>query len=306
MKKKRKRKLIYIMSPARSGSTLLTYLLANVEGIATVGELKATEMGNVNEYICSCGEKITRCAFWTELEERLKSKGEDFSVGSMGTHFQDSSYLSNKLLRAATRGWFFERLRDFGLAIIPRAKEVLAEVLKRNDKVIEEICEIQNCEVFLDDSKSPSRLKHMCNSGLWDIYIISLHRDGRGVVTSYMKTTSYSVEKAASEWLHICKEIEATKKELYGEKIHSISYEDICRNPAYEIGKVCDFVGISKQAFTAKNSLNQNDRHIIGNQMRLNQITSISLDERWKELLEGADMEYFEKIAGPTNKALGY
>jgi len=301
-----KRKLIYIMAPARSGSTLLTYLLSNVNGIATVGELKATEMGDVEKYQCSCGQLITECKFWSSLTERLQKKDIDFSVHRPGTHFTDSVFMSRKLLRAAVRGWSSERLRDLALGLYPRAKMVLKSVLKRNFEVIDEICKMQNCDIFLDDSKSPSRLKYFCKSGLWDVFIISLTRDGRGVVTSYMKTTEYTVEKAVSEWLHICNEIEFAKKELSSEKLLHVSYEDICRDATKELKAICDFVGLPTLSMNSNTVLDRSDKHIIGNQMRLQKVEGIKLDERWKEVLVGENLAYFEQTAAQMNNQLGY
>ena len=50
--------LIYIMSPSFSGSTLLTFLMGAHPSVATVGELKATSLGDIDEYDCSCGSRI--------------------------------------------------------------------------------------------------------------------------------------------------------------------------------------------------------------------------------------------------------
>ena len=44
-------RLLYILAPSYSGSTLLTYLLSQHDAIATVGELKATSRGDLDTYI---------------------------------------------------------------------------------------------------------------------------------------------------------------------------------------------------------------------------------------------------------------
>ena len=46
-------RLVYILAASHSGSTLLAMLLGSHPDVCTVGELKATSLGNVEEYLCS-------------------------------------------------------------------------------------------------------------------------------------------------------------------------------------------------------------------------------------------------------------
>ena len=79
--------LLYILAPSFSGSTLLTYLLAQHPRVATVGELKATQMGPIDDYRCSCGEPMRTCAFWQALDREAGADGVDFSLEDFGTVF---------------------------------------------------------------------------------------------------------------------------------------------------------------------------------------------------------------------------
>ena len=106
-----KRELIYIMSPSYSGSTLLTMLLAQHPQIASIGELKATAMGPMDNYQCSCGEPLLQCGFWRELTSRLTARGLPFSLDRFGTHFASSNPVFNRVLGAQLRGPRFERSR---------------------------------------------------------------------------------------------------------------------------------------------------------------------------------------------------
>jgi len=55
-------RLVYIMAASHSGSTLLAMLLNSHPEICTVGELKATSLGDPDSYYCSCRNKIRECA----------------------------------------------------------------------------------------------------------------------------------------------------------------------------------------------------------------------------------------------------
>ncbi len=46
-------RLIYILAASHSGSTLLSLLLGSHPEITTIGELKATSLGDPDQYRCS-------------------------------------------------------------------------------------------------------------------------------------------------------------------------------------------------------------------------------------------------------------
>lgn len=70
-------RLVYIVSPSHSGSTLLDLLLNAHSQMASVGELK--KFGTVTltgDRPCSCGEKpLSGCDFWPRVVSRLKQLG---------------------------------------------------------------------------------------------------------------------------------------------------------------------------------------------------------------------------------------
>jgi len=96
--------LLYILAPSFSGSTLLTYLLAQHAEIATVGELKATQMGPPEDYHCSCGEPILDCEFWKSMQEEADAAGIPFAIDNFGTVFDGRGAVSDKIVRATVRG----------------------------------------------------------------------------------------------------------------------------------------------------------------------------------------------------------
>ena len=115
--------LAYILSASYSGSTLLTLVLGAHPEMGTVGELKATAMGNTEEYVCSCGAKMIECPFWTAVRAELDSRGVAFDVAHFGTHFLDGrGALTDRLLRGRYRGGAFEMARSAALRLLPHAR----------------------------------------------------------------------------------------------------------------------------------------------------------------------------------------
>ena len=280
--------LVYIMSPSYSGSTLLTLLLAGHPSISTIGELKATSMGDVDNYFCSCGSKIRQCAFWTRLVKNLADEGVALDLSDLGTHFQAKSFVADHLLRCSLRGSAFEVFRDSATRLLPGAHGRLQAVLQRNLMLVKAIMKIQGGEVFLDASKDPLRLKYLLDSNYWRIRVVYLLRDGRGTTNSFLRHDSISMSAAAQQWQHAQAECARIITSLPGNSWIQIHYEDLCRDPDRVMDVVFGFLGLSCDfdvtAFQAQS------HHVLGNQMRLNSAGSISLDQKWKRMLTPSDL----------------
>lgn len=297
------RRLAYIMGPNYSGSTLLSLLLADHPEIATVGELKATSMGDISTYRCSCGELLTNCSFWHEVERMMREEGRDFSFGNFKTHFRKGKDpLTDLLLRATLRGPLFEVARETGFLLNSTARKVRQLIVEQNRSLIEIICTLQQAKFFLDDSKEPVRLKFLLASELWDIRVIHLIRDGRGVTNSYMRHNSATMAKAAQEWVHTQQECDRMSRLLGNSRCLTLHYEDLCHEPEKTLTSIHRFLGLEPGA----GSSSSRAKHIMGNQMRLGSIQDIRLDEKWKQTLSAEDLHTFTNTAGELNHHHGY
>lgn len=297
------RKLIYIMGPSYSGSTLLTLLLADHPDIATVGELKATSMGDVSTYSCSCGELLTACPFWQNVQQMMREQGRSFSLDDYKTHFQYPQHpLINRLFRAAFRNPVFEIAREMGFLLSPAARKIRAQILAQNKALIEIICSLQHAPMFLDDSKDPIRLKLLLAADIWNIRTIQLIRDGRGVTNSYMHHHKTTMDKAAREWLHTQKECDRMARLLGSTRCLTVHYENLCLGPEKTLEDIYRFLDLQLENIAPSSRI----KHILGNQMRLGSLQDIRLDEKWRQALSGTDVQIFNEIAGELNRRHGY
>ena len=296
--------LAYILCPSYSGSTLLTLLLATHRDIATIGELKATHLGDVAKYSCSCGVPILACPFWEEVGGVMKSHGHVFSPAAFDTHFRAQSWLVDKTLHAGIRGPLFEGLRQVALWALPSVRDRYRALLARNLAMIECICEMTGGRIFLDGSKDPIRLQFLRKAGFSEIRVIYLLRDGRGATFSSVRRHRVSMEQAAREWVRDQQECDRAMATFPASACIRIRYEDLCREPAASMEAIYRFLGLDPTL----GSLDYiaPDHHIIGNSMRLRSIQTIRLDEGWREGLSSADLAAFDEIAGKSNRSHGY
>jgi hypothetical protein len=296
---------IYIVSTSYSGSTLLTFLLATHSQVATIGELKVTALGDIDRYDCSCGVRIHQCAFWQRLGQELKRRGTALDFTNMGTHFRRPDRpLLDRVMRARVRGPLFEALRTFALRLLPGAPQAYAQILARNKLLVDVVEQLRRPRVFLDGSKDPIRLKYLAEAKYWPIKAIHLIRDGRANSASLMNHENLSMETAAYEWRRTHEECEQLKRYFPQGSWFTLHYEALCRNSPQMVDALFRFIGLDPGQVTL--DFRSIEHHILGNSMRLDATSAITVDERWRTTLQSHELAVFERIAGHLNRRYGY
>ena len=298
------RKLVYILAPSYSGSTLLTFLLSTHERIASIGELKGTARDDMDTYMCSCGFLQRECGFWRKVKDEMNSRAAFFSLDDFGTHFAGISPFFDTLLTSRIRGPAFEMARDAALRLFPGCRGTLHKILNQNRVMIDLICEMQGGDIFLDGSKDPVRLRQMSASGDWDVKVICLIRDGRGVTYSSIRRYNEPMETVAKEWVRTSRECDHMARRFQNEKCITVHYESLCRDPEAVLSEIYTFLGLAPELGTV--DFRSREHHVLGNSMRLKSTNEIRLDEKWKKALGKKDLEVFERIAGKMNQSYGY
>jgi hypothetical protein len=299
----KKSDLIYIMAPSYTGSTLLTYLLAMHPEISTIGELKATSMGDIDKYTCSCDSLLRDCPFWNKVINIAEEKNITFSLDNFGTHFKGSNYFSNRVIKAGVKGAFLEQIRTLLISLIPGCRNTIHKIIEQNRLLIEIIKKIQQGDIFLDGSKDPNRLAYFINSNLWNIKVIYLIRDGRGTTNSYIRHNNVNMDTAAREWIHTHKECDKMANNLK-ERCLTIHYEKFCQAPDKMLADIFRFCNLDPEAGNI--DFRAVKHHILGNSMRLASTSQIKMDEKWRTTLGPEQLEIFEKIAGKMNRNYHY
>ena len=234
-----KRRMAYILSPSYSGSTLLTFLLAGHPGIATIGELKATHMGDIDQYRCSCGELIRVCPFWRRLTDLVRQRGGEFDVADFGTHFRfPGRPLGDRVVRTRVRNRLFESVRRTALQVVPPWRRSFRAVLEQNARLVEAVMALQGGEVFLDASKDTNRLRFLLDAGLWDLKVIYMIRDGRGAANSFMRHHGVPMAVAAREWRTTHQECDRLVAGLPLDSVTTLHYEQLCEAPDAETARI--------------------------------------------------------------------
>lgn len=322
-----RKRIVYILAASHSGSTLLAMMLGSHPEICTVGELKLTSLENVERYRCSCLEFIRNCPFWEGIRMDMEKMGYPFDITNPGTNFREGAtpYVRT-LLDPLHRGPVLELVRNATLKLSPSWRKRLPMIQSRNAALVSCICKQAGKNVVVDSSKVGIRLKFLLRNKSFDVKVIRLIRDGRGVSLTYTDPAQFAdaidpalrgggtgggrdserldLAQAATEWLRSNEEAEAILRGLERSRWTEVRYESLCDGTEETLRNLFAFIGVDPVQFAG--GVRSADQHVVGNGMRLDADVDIRLDDRWRNILTRRDLETFDSIAGKMNRRLGY
>ena len=298
--------LAYILAASYSGSTLLAMLLGSQPEACTVGEMRAPRLAEPDSYLCSCGEPIRQCRFWTDVSKRMASRGiADFDItrAHLSIHDTSNNYL-HRVLKPLPRGPLLETARSAALLISPAWKNHLRSVQFRNVALVEVLREITGAKTIVDSSKIALHLRYLLRTSGLKIKTIWLIRDGRAVATSMLGHGTKNMEEAALSWRRNNEAAERVLQDLPDSQWMRVRYEELCRQPEAILRGICSFLGMNTREIAL--DFRSHEQHVLGNDMRLKSTSDIRVDERWRTDLSQADLKTFDQVAGDLNRKYGY
>ena len=225
-------KVLYILSHARSGSTILDILLGNHPQIVSTGELsKFYRFAFLDPQYCSCGQPVAECSFWSSVTTRLHA---DQAVGDISRQNQ----LQNT----------FERYRYWPLrAFHPPTRRRAGQYRRQLLGHYQAIAEASGKNIIVDSSKNglrALRLSEMAREGQVDARFLFLVRDGRGIVWSFKKQMARQPEigrqkdfkkkstlRTTLSWLLANSLCEHVIRKVPSASTFRMRYEDLCSAP---------------------------------------------------------------------------
>jgi hypothetical protein len=290
-------KLLYVTSSSFSGSTLLAFLLNTHPDIFTVSEMEGWNYGEDEEFYCSCGNPLERCPFFNEVAHAFQRDGLPFAWRDFGTAYRLAK--NERLNRYLTESlpWIsnspLERLRDGFIAHTPGFAARLRRHDQANKAFVRTALAYSKASVFVDGSKNPFRLRLLQRVRDFDLRVLYLIRDFRGVALSNMKTRGCNPRRATEIWLHDQSNILRVLAEFPG-ALH-VYYEDLCEHVDDTLATIHRFVDLTPNAFPG--SFKASEHHILGNTMRLDGEAKIRKNERWKTELSPDQLQTVTSVA---------
>ena len=293
----------YLLGKGRSGSTLLTMALGELDGVFAAGELRFFwRRGLVEERRCACGQHITACEVWGAVAQRVV----DVDAAQLARDSEDvfAWTAAPRLLAGRTRGWAaFQRWSA------------------ATTRLVEAVAEVTGAEVIVDSSKWPTEPGVL---GLVDgirPYSLLLVRDPRAVAWSWQRVKAhhdmdkprdmdrYPAWHSGVSWTVRNAVAGLAARRSPGPR-RTLRYEDFTADPAGALSDIDRFLGRSGDLGSALRgrTLTVTQGHMLaGNPTRTGggELT-IREDEEWRTGLSRADRVVAEALTWPLRKAYGY
>jgi|Deesub1362A_J573_1020465.scaffolds.fasta_scaffold00550_10 hypothetical protein len=280
-------RVIYILGSGHCGSTLLDLLLGAHPQVIGVGEVanihKYINGKGGNNNICSCRRRFEECGFWQQVLECLSKSVSD--VRDFDIHI----YMSWKkifTLSTEERQGFSQR---YGAM---------------NKVLFDCIAKVSGKEIIVDSSKQAQRLYFLQHSGMLNLQVIHLIRNGKAVMNSYVR--KYGKPLAAiRRWAGVNTAAIFLRRLFRPDQWFQISYERLATEPDITLQEICGFLGIEydPQMLHFRKHITHN---LGGNRMRFRSEERIVPDEKWRRELKRSHAFLFNILAGWLNKFYGY
>lgn len=296
--------LVYILGATHSGSTVLAMQLARHPDVCTVGELSDAHSHDQPGYRCSCGRELARCGFWENVSTAMAKRGFSYSATTIETDVRNApNRYGRRLLMPMHRGPVLELVRDAALFVAPATRSYLRQHQRLKAALAESVLECTGKSVLVDSSKLGLHLKYHLRNPRFDVKVIWLVRDGRGVALSLMRNQQMTMHEAAYEWRRFYGEAEVVLRRLDRSHWTCLHYEALCAEPDRTLQGLWQFIGVPSCRLEG---VQREDFHVFGHTTRLNGFEKIKLNEKWRNELTPAELRMFEAVAGRQNRRLGY
>lgn len=291
--------IAYTVSSSYSGSTLLSMLLTAQPDIGTVSEFDAgKDIPRKQDFKCSCGVEVRECSFFKGVEAYMRSRGRPFSVVNIHRMLEfHGNPLIHRLLVGRIpylHGPAIESARDRIVPHVPGYRGLAERFYADNEALMRGILKQTNARVFLDANKDSYRMLLLARR--FRVLPIFMYKNGIAGVYSYVKNAKAlgihrTVARACRRWfleqITICQALARFDGDHF-----ELSYSDLCADVNGTLRELAHYLGIN---YHEVQDLTAVEHHVIGNRMRLQGLTEVREDEKWKDNFTQADLDEYHR-----------
>jgi hypothetical protein len=292
---------VFVLCPAFHGATLFALLLNNHSEISALGD---TLPRRSYDQLCSCGQRVSRCAFWAEVDRRVEAdrfSSCPYLLPVIPRLVKGRQLNSACNLSLAAAAWIA------GPALWKIAPDAHGEFVDVIDEFERAVLEAHGTSIFVDGHKNLARALVLASMTprRRPLKLLHLVRDPRGYRSSSRRHLRRTVEADGRKWRRQHGLILHVAKMLGRADYIRIRYEDLCREPEGVMDRVFHFLGLGSQAVVGL-PREEKKSHLMGNRMLHSFDGTVRLDASWLENLTVGEQEMTLRMAGRLARRFGY
>ena len=282
----------FIVAWERSGSTLLTQLLGEMDDTFGMGEVHhLLRPASAPRVICGCGRNATECEIWSRV------------ISHMSCHDE---------VAATRRADYTTTLQRLHRIIRERPDDEIEKYIAATRYLYLKTAEISETSRLIDSSKAPSIAAISLRTGL-DVRVVHLVRDVRATVYSGSRPKFAHIRRPpiyvaqrwtawnlAAEWI----------RSNYPEQYLVVRYEDLAGSPRPSLHRIAEFIGgsFTTPVVNDDGAASLRPGHQVGgNTVRFQSGTvHIAEDDEWKLALPQPAGIMATAIGAPLLRRYGY
>lgn len=276
---------VFILAFGRTGSTLLSKLLAQAEDVFSAGEYYPVNIFSQPQLLCSCGQILKNCEYYKFLRDCMTNDDAHF----VQSHFLDIQDFSSKFgkLKLYPVSSMFHFLRKNLL----NYREIV-NYTRIVDQLKRHTLEHYRRKVFVDAGKQYYQLSLYLQGNTKINRVIFLTRSPLGIYASNKRyMPDYNMDKFVSAWKRQNQQVEHLKAMSGNIKWFSLNFDELVAG-SVNLETVLNFIG-SKGNVKAENVMGS---HFMGNKFVVNnEIPELRPDLRWQNELLESEVEYLRE-----------
>lgn len=304
---KEKIKVLYIAGRGRSGSTILSNILAQAEGFFSAGELRLWNRRLKENRPCGCGKPLANCEVWRSILGQAFAGIQNIDRAVIDLHERGLRSRSPLLMLMKPKG------RSAGGPLDGYALQLEA--------IYRAIQSVTGCHVVVDSSKSPLYAYLLGLMPAIDLYLVHLIRDSRAVAYSWERQRQHARKddplhrrqlgpvQCSLLWNSGNVLTEFMAKRL-GNQCLRVRYEDFVAAPRTTVESILRFAGeeTSTLPFISGNEVLLNITHTIsGNPNRFHTgPETLQPDSEWKTKMKLSQKNLVTSLTFPMLSRYGY